>query len=122
MTSDQNLDSENGQGVPRARDGQWPRSTIGDTERGLPDQERAWLRRLAQNLRVGTLSVGTMTGKGTESVDLMERKKLGVMCIQETRWKGNKARELGAGFKLFYSSADANRRSGVGIILEKELI
>ena len=40
--------------------------------------------------------------------------------MQETRWKGNKARELGGDCKLFYSGADERGRNGVGIVLSKE--
>ena len=61
-----------------------------------------------------------MTGKGREVADLMERRKLEVLCIQETRWSGNKDRELGGGFKLFYSGADERGRNGVGIVLSSE--
>ena len=50
----------------------------------------------------------------------MERRKVGVLCVQETRWKGNKARELGGDCKLFYSGADERARNGVGIVLSKE--
>ena len=41
---------------------------------------------------------------------------MGVLCVQETRWKGNKARELGGDCKLFYSGADERRINGVGIV------
>lgn len=33
---------------------------------------------------------------------MMQRKKVDIMCVQETNWKGSKARSLGARFKLFY--------------------
>ena len=69
---------------------------------------------------VATLNVGSMTGRGRELADLMERRKVGVLCVQETRWKGNKARELGGDCKLFYSGADERGRNGVGIVLSKE--
>ncbi|KAK4299957.1 hypothetical protein Pmani_027812 [Petrolisthes manimaculis] len=58
-----------------------------------------------------------MTGNGREIADRMERRKVEILCIQETRWRGNKARELGGGFKLFYSGADDRGRNGVGIVL-----
>ncbi|XP_068226393.1 uncharacterized protein [Palaemon carinicauda] len=45
-------------------------------------------------MRVATLNVGTMTGKGRELVDLFGKRKIGVLYVQETKWKGNKAREL----------------------------
>lgn len=51
----------------------------------------------------------------------MERRRVGVLCVQETRWKGNKARELGGNCKLLYSGTDERGRNGVGIVLHKEL-
>ncbi|XP_068204668.1 craniofacial development protein 2-like [Palaemon carinicauda] len=51
----------------------------------------------------------------------MERRKIGVLCMPETRWKGNNAREVGEGYKLYYSGANIERRNGVGIVLLKEL-
>ena len=66
------------------------------------------------------MNVGSMNGRGNELADLMERRKMGVLCVQETRWKGNKARELGGDCKLFYSGADERGRNGVGIVLSKE--
>ena len=34
-------------------------------------------------VRVGTLNVGTMTGKGRELADMMERRKVDILCVQE---------------------------------------
>ena len=53
-------------------------------------------------------------------VDLMERKEVNVLCVQETRWKGQKAREMGSGFKLYYTGED-NKKNGVGIIPSPDL-
>ncbi|XP_051806753.1 uncharacterized protein LOC127534762 [Acanthochromis polyacanthus] len=72
-------------------------------------------------LRVGTLNVGTMTRKGSELVDMMQRRKVDILCVQETRWKGSKARSLGAGFKLFCHGVD-RKRNGVGVILKEEFV
>jgi len=72
-------------------------------------------------VRTGTLNVGSMTGRGREVVDLMVRRKIQVLCVQETRWKGNSARELGDGYKLFYSGSDDKGRNLVGIVLDKDL-
>ncbi|XP_068241086.1 craniofacial development protein 2-like [Palaemon carinicauda] len=74
-----------------------------------------------ERMRVATLNVGTMTGKGREVVDLMERRKIGMLCVQETRWKGNKAREPSEGCKFYYSGRKMEGRNGVGIILSKDL-
>ena len=74
---------------------------VGDTQgirldpvrsgQGLLGHGRAQLNKLGR-VRVGTLNVGTVTGRGRELVDLMERRKAGVLCVQETRWKGDKTK------------------------------
>ena len=48
------------------------------------------------------MNVGTVTGKARELVDMMQRRKMDILCVEEGRWYSNKARSLGAGFKLFY--------------------
>ena len=53
-------------------------------------------------LRIATLNVGIMIGKGREVADLMEQRGLDIMCVQETRWKGEKARCIGGGYKMWY--------------------
>ncbi|KAI5611767.1 hypothetical protein C0J50_1408 [Silurus asotus] len=86
-------------------------------------------------VRVGTLNVGTMTGKGREVADMMERRKVDMLCVQETKWKmskavdmlcvqetkwkGSKSRNIGGGFKLFYHGVDG-KKNGVGVILKEE--
>ncbi|KAI5735913.1 hypothetical protein M8J77_024198 [Diaphorina citri] len=96
--------------------------------RGLPYPGRVRLTKLAQKdekkkkVRVGTLNLGTMNGKGREIVDMMQKRRVDVLCIQETRWKGNKAKQLEEGYKIYYSGADARGRNGVGVILKRELV
>ena len=41
-----------------------------------------------------------------------------MLYIQETKWKGSNARELGAGYKLYYHGVDG-MRNGVRIIVKK---
>ncbi|KAK3513651.1 hypothetical protein QTP70_028812 [Hemibagrus guttatus] len=60
-------------------------------------------------------------GKGRELADMMERRKVDILCVQETRWKGSKARSIGAGFKPFYYGVDS-KRNGVGVILKEEFV
>ncbi|XP_063597221.1 uncharacterized protein LOC134773906 [Penaeus indicus] len=62
-----------------------------------------------------------MTGKSKELVDMMERRKLDILCVQETRWKGSEARELGAGYKLFYHG-EVSGRNGVGVVVKEKHI
>ena len=69
-------------------------------------------------MRVGTLNVGSMTGKGRELVNMMERRKIDILCMQETKWKGSMARNIGGGFKLLYHSVDG-RGNGAGTILKE---
>ncbi|XP_064095658.1 uncharacterized protein LOC135207762 [Macrobrachium nipponense] len=88
---------------------------------GLPRRERVRLKKRARELRVGTLNFGTMTGRGRAIADLMKTRQVDILCVQETRWKGNKARELGEGYKMFYSGANKEGRNGVGIILSSEM-
>ena len=42
------------------------------------------------------------------------------MCLQETKWKGSKARKIGSGCKLFYNGAD-RRKNEIGIVVREEL-
>ncbi|KAK3527327.1 hypothetical protein QTP86_020259, partial [Hemibagrus guttatus] len=58
---------------------------------------------------------------GRELADMMERGKVDILCLQETRWKGSKARSIGAGFKLFYYGVDS-KRNGVGVVLKEEFV
>ena len=102
-------------------DAQELRLTSVESGQGLPRQGRARLKKKAQTmkLRIGSINVGSMTGKGGELVDMLERRKVEICCVQETRWRGNKARPLGRGYKLIYSGTDARGRNGVGVILNK---
>ncbi|KAK3538861.1 hypothetical protein QTP86_018773, partial [Hemibagrus guttatus] len=101
--------------------GNWP--TVGRRSRGGRRVHRQREKRKGKSvgLRIGTLNVGTMTGKGRELADMMERRKVDILCVQETRWKGSKARSIGAGFKLFYYGVDS-KRNGVGVVLKEEFV
>ncbi|KAK3571545.1 hypothetical protein QTP86_013170 [Hemibagrus guttatus] len=101
--------------------GNW--ATVGRRSRGCRRVHRQREKRKGKSvgLRIGTLNVGTMTGKGRELADMMERRKVDILCVQETRWKGSKARSIGAGFKLFYYGVDS-KRNGVGVVLKEEFV
>ncbi|KAK3514069.1 hypothetical protein QTP70_002908 [Hemibagrus guttatus] len=101
--------------------GNW--ATVGQRSRGGRRVRRQREKRKGKSvgLRIGTLNVGTMTGKGRELAHMMERRKVDILCVQETRWKGSKARSIGAGFKLFYYGVDS-KRNGVGVVLKEELV
>ncbi|KAK3573614.1 hypothetical protein QTP86_030001, partial [Hemibagrus guttatus] len=101
--------------------GNW--ATVGRRSRGGRRVHRQREKRKGKSvgLRIGTLNVGTMTGKSRELADVMERRKVDILCVQETRWKGSKARSIGAGFKLFYYGVDS-KRNGVGVVLKEEFV
>ncbi|KAM2059070.1 hypothetical protein ACFX16_031583 [Malus domestica] len=56
-----------------------------------------------------------------EVVEVMVRRMINIMCLQETKWVGLKAKDLeNSGFKLWYSGTNRTR-NGVGIIVDKTL-
>ena len=63
-------------------------------------------------LKVAKLNVGTMTSKGREMGDLMERRGVDILCVRETRWKGERAKCIGGGYKMLYSGS-GNKKNGV---------
>ena len=67
-------------------------------------------------VRLGSLNMGTMSGKG---VEVVERRQLEVLCIHETKWKGDRARTMMGGYKLLH--AGDGRSNGVGIIVSEEI-
>ncbi|KAM2384478.1 hypothetical protein ACFXTH_041910 [Malus domestica] len=72
-------------------------------------------------MRLGTWNIGTLTGKSMEVVEVMVRRRINIMCLQETKWVGLKAKDLeNSGFKLWYSGTNRTR-NGVGIIVDKTL-
>ena len=64
--------------------------------------------------------IETMTGRGRELADMMEQKNVDILCLQETKWKESKARNIGGGCKLFYNGADG-RKNRIGIVVREEL-
>ena len=73
--------------------------------------------------RFGTWNVGSMTGRSGEVADALERRKVKVCCVQETRWKGEGTRILrtktGGKYKLFWKGCSEGV-SGVRVIVSEE--
>ena len=81
-----------------------------------------WVKKLVydRRIRFGIWNIGIFTGKFMEIVDVMVRRKINFMCLQEIKWTGEKAKELdNSGFKLWYTGK-IRLRNGVGIIVDKE--
>jgi exonuclease III len=45
-------------------------------------------------VRVGIWNVGSLMGKLREVVDTMIRRRVNILCVQETKWKRQKAKEV----------------------------
>jgi exonuclease III len=72
-------------------------------------------------VRVGSWNVGSLTGKLREIVDVAVRRRVNILCVQETKWKGQNAKEVeGTSFKLWYTGTAANK-NGVGVLIDKSL-
>uniref|UniRef100_A0A8I7BBV9 Endonuclease/exonuclease/phosphatase domain-containing protein n=1 Tax=Hordeum vulgare subsp. vulgare TaxID=112509 RepID=A0A8I7BBV9_HORVV len=81
------------------------------------------VRKLAEprRIRLGSWNVGSLTGKLRELVDTAVRRRVDVLCVQETKWKGQKAKEVeDTGFKLWYTGTTSNK-NGVSILVNKSL-
>ena len=72
----------------------------------------------AIRVQVASWNVGTLTGKARELAASLKRRRVDVACFQETRWKGEKSRQLGDGYKLIYYGK-TNGHNGVGIALRE---
>ncbi|XP_058189384.1 uncharacterized protein LOC131306970 [Rhododendron vialii] len=93
--------SKNEQGAPHQRPG------VVISEQGfLRVPGRARVKKLAQDyrIRLATWNIGTLTGKTRELVETMLRRWISIACFQETKWVGEKAKEIeDTGYKLYYT-------------------
>jgi exonuclease III len=72
-------------------------------------------------MRIGTWNVGSLMGKLREVVDTIIRRRVNILYVQETKWKGQKTKEVeDTGFKLWYTE-NTSTKNGVGIVLDKSL-
>ena len=56
-----------------------------------------------------------------EFVYVAIRRRVNILCVQKTKWKGQKAKEVeGTGFKLWYTG-ETSGRNGVGILIDRSL-
>ena len=70
-------------------------------------------------IRIGSWNVGSLTGKLRELVDAAIRRRVNILCVQETKWKGQKAKKVeDTGFKLWYTGATPGRND-VGILIDR---
>ncbi|XP_028803127.1 uncharacterized protein LOC114758262 [Neltuma alba] len=70
-------------------------------------------------IRFDTWNVGTLYGKSREVMEVMGKRKINILCLQETKYIGEKAFEFTNGFKLWYTGK-VGTRNGAGIIIDNE--
>ena len=75
-------------------------------------------------LRVGTVNVGTMSGRANEVVEMLTRREVDVCCVQETRWRGGSARKIQGKDSVykFYWCGDQSGYGGVGVLVAEKWI
>ena len=83
----------------------------------LGDREKR--KTINVGLRVGALNIGTITGKGYELADIMQRRKVDVLCVKENRWRSSMDRDIMAGFILSYHGVE-KMKGGVCVIMKEE--
>jgi hypothetical protein len=75
-------------------------------------------------LRVGSVNVGTMSRRSGEIADMAARRRLDFCCVQETRWKGGSARNIGwddGWYKFFWVGCEEGV-AGVGVLVAERWI
>ena len=104
-------------GLPTTASGVTQHGTCGNYAAASENKSRKRGRRVKRQREVwkgrrSLIRVGTL--------NMMERRNVDILCIQETKWKGSKARNIGGGCKLFYNGADG-RKNWIGILVREEL-
>ena len=62
-----------------------------------------------------------MEEKALEVVEMMQRRRLEVLCVQETKkWKGDRARQMAGGYKMMHAGG-GGRSNIVGVIESEEI-
>ena len=77
-------------------------------------------------IRIESLNVGSMISRNYDLEDLIQRRRLDIMCLQEVGWCnfGNSTRFLNCktkDYKMFYHGV-TNERNEVGIVLAAKCI
>ena len=81
-------------------------------------------RSKSQDVRTATWNVSSIISRSGEVVDALHRRKIDFCCAQETRWKGESARMLGANgrrYKSFWQGCNTGT-TGVGVFIAERWI
>jgi hypothetical protein len=56
-------------------------------------------------------------GRSGESVECLKRRRVGICCLQETKWKGNGTRLLGVKEVFWKGIDEGTAEAGVGVLI-----
>ena len=72
----------------------------------------------------GILNIDSLTGRAGELVEVLAERRMDVVCVQETRWRGSGCRFFGATgrrYKLFWMGSKA-KSDGVRISVAEKWV
>ena len=81
-------------------------------------------RSKSQDVRTATWNVSSMVSRSGEVVDALHRRRIDFCCAQQTRWKGESGRMLGANgrrYKFFWQGCNKGT-AGVGVFIAERWI
>ena len=61
--------------------------------------------------------MGSMEGRRVKVVEVMQRRRSEILCVRETKCKGDRARRLVGGCKMLNAVRGDERSNGVAIIV-----
>ncbi|XP_070054793.1 uncharacterized protein [Nicotiana tomentosiformis] len=73
----------------------------------------------AYRFKIGSLNIGTLTGKYIKLARILQKRKLNIACVQKTRWVGSRVRDAD-GYKFWYSIV-LKGKNEVGILVDRDL-
>lgn len=88
-----------------------------ENTRASPRSDGRGIEPGSQKVRIASWNVGSMTGRSAELGEALRRRRINICCIQETKWKGSKARQIGNEYKFIYHGTGP--KNGVGIVVDK---
>ncbi|KAL6729362.1 hypothetical protein Aduo_000423 [Ancylostoma duodenale] len=68
-----------------------------------------------------TLNVGTLAGRSCELAAALQRRRIDLCAVQETRWSGSKSNDIRCGFKIVYTGSPGTRNGVVIVTLERRI-
>ena len=91
---------------------------VHDDPHGANNLRRGW------SFRVSTWNIDSLTGRAGELVEVLAERRMDVVCVQETRWRGSGCRffgVIGKRYKLFWMGSKA-KSDGVGIFVGEKWV